>query len=194
VEGTAVISPGVRGQSSPLLRGTHPGRGAVIQTSASSRAAVEILPNILVQLDHDTGIEIVRIAITKDGNETGQAIRGRYATVRLVAGRVFVSHTWGEASSGFTVMTPHGELVTTSNSLYCLEADEHKTRLTCASGTVRFQPRDGSAAIAIRGGFLGEWPSPARTLAAETDARGQEDLQETVRVEQTLRRLLSKNP
>ena len=182
-------------QSSPLLPGAHAGGGAIIQTSAASRAALEILPNILVQLDHDTRIEIVRIEVTKDGNETGNDMRARHAAVRLSAGRAFVSHVWGEASSGFTVVTPHGELVTNSNSLYCLESDEHKTRVTCVTGTVRFQPSDGSAAMAIRGGFLAEWPSPTPgVIAAETDARAQEDLQETLDAERNLRRLISKNP
>ena len=194
-EGTTVIRPSGRGQSSPLLPGAHPGGGAIIQTSASSRAALEILPNILLQLDHDTGIEIVRIEVTKDGNETGNDMRARHAAVRLLAGRAFVSHVWGEASSGFTVVTPHGELVTNSNSLYCVESDEHKTRVTCVTGTVRFQPSDGSAAMAIRGGFLAEWPSPTPgVIAAETDARAQEDLQETLDAERNLRRLISKNP
>ena len=185
----------VRGESSPLVSGAHPGEGAVIQTSASSRAALQILPNILIQLDPDTAIEIIRIAVTKDGNETGSAMRGRYAAIRILAGRTFVSHTWGQASSGFTVMTPHGELVTSSNSLYCLEADEQKTRITCVSGTVRFQPHDGTAATAIRGGFLAEWPSPVPgPVAAETDPRGQEDLQKALEAEQKLRRLTSRNP
>ena len=122
-------------------------------------------------------------------------MRARHAAVRLLAGHAFVSHVWGEASSGFTVVTPHGELVTNSNSLYCLESDEHKTRVTCVTGTVRFQPSDGSAAMAIRAGFLAEWPSPTPgVIAAETDARAQEDLQETLDAERNLRRLISKNP
>jgi hypothetical protein len=140
-------------------------------------------------------LEIIRVSVTKDGNETGDAMRGRYATVRLFGGRMFVSQTWGEASSGFTVVTPHGELVTTSNSLYCLEADEHKTRVTCVSGIIRFRPYDATAATSVRGGFLGEWPSSRPgPIAAETDARGQEDLLEAMEVEQKLRRLISGNP
>ena len=195
VDGSAMVSEDGGRKFLPFLPGAHPGPNALIQTSANSRTAIEILPNILIQLEHDTGIEIVRIAVTKDGNETGNAMRGRSAAIKFLAGRAFVSHTWGEASSGFTVATPQGDLVTNSNSLYCLESDERRTRITCVNGTVRFQPHDASAASSIRGGFLGEWPSPTTgIIAAETDTRGQDDLQEALAVEQKLRRLISRNP
>jgi hypothetical protein len=177
----------------PITPGAHPGANALIQTSASSRVAIALLPSILLQLDHDTRLEITRISVAKDGNETGDAMRGRYATVRLLAGRMFVSHSWGQANAAFTVTTARGNLFTGSNSLFCVEADENKTRVTCATGTVVFRPRDGGAETRVWPGFFGEWPSQkSSVVAAETDARGQEDLQATMAIEQRLKGLISK--
>lgn len=195
VEGSATISMDGGQTFSPLLPGAHAGKRNLIQTSASSRVSIALLPNILLQLEPDTGLEIGRIAMTKDGNETGDAIRGRYARVKLLGGRIVASHVWGEANAEFSVASSQGELVAKSNCLFSLQSDEHATRLTCVSGTVRFRPHDGAASTTVRGGFLGEWPSPTPGLiAAETDARGQEDLQEALEVEQKLRRLMRKTP
>lgn len=159
-----------------------------------SRAAISLLPNLLVQLDGNARLEILRLAITKDGNETGGAMRGRYADVRLPTGRMIASHVWGEAMAIFTVSTSQGELVTTSNALFSIESDDRKTRVTCVSGSVGFRGREGEVATDIPPGFVGEWSGSGTSLiAAETDARAQDDLQEGLETEENLRLLSSKN-
>lgn len=187
-----MISPNARGQSVPLVPGVQPGKGEILEMTGGSRAAISLLPNLLVQLDRSARLEIVRLAITKDGNETGAAMRGRYAEVKLLAGRMFVSQVWGEAIAKSTVVTAQGEVVTTSNALFCIECDEHKTRVTCVSGFVEFQGRDAGTSTRIPPGFVGEWSaSGASLVAAESEARGQEDLQEGLEVEEKLRALSS---
>jgi hypothetical protein len=194
VNGPATISANARGQRLPLVPGARPGKGEIVEATGPSRAAVALLPNLLIQLDRDARLEIIRLAITKDGNETGAAMRGRYAEVRLLKGRMFASQVWGEAIAKFSVMTSHGEFVTTSNALFCLEAGEQKTRVTCVSGLVGFRAREGEADTQIPAGFVGEWSrSGVRLVAAETDARGQEDLQEGLEVEENLRALSGQN-
>lgn len=174
----------------PLVPGARPGKGEILETTGPGRAALALLPNLLIQLDRDARLEIIRLAITKDGNETGPAMQGRYADIRLLRGRMFASQVWGEAMAKFSVITSHGELVTTSNALFCIEVDEHKTRVTCVTGSVGFRAREGEADTQIPPGFVGEWSGVSASLvAAETDARGQEDLQEGLEVEETLRAL-----
>ena len=166
----------------------------ILETPGRSRASIALLPNLLIRLDRDGRLEILGLAITKDGNETGAAIRGRYANVKLFKGRMFASHVWGEARAKFSVMTAHGELVTTSNALFCLEASEQKTRVTCVSGSVGFRARAGEADTQIPAGFVGESSGSSLSLvAAETDGRAQEDLQEGLQVEETLRALGGEN-
>lgn len=194
VEGPAMVGPDVHGQFVPLLRGAHPGKGEIIETPGSSRAAISFLPNLLVQLEPKSRLEIIRIAITKDGNETGNAMLGRYANAKLMGGRMLASHAWGEATAKFTLITPHGELVTASNSLFWVDADEHKTRVTCVSGSVGFRPRDSDTVTRIAPGFVGEWSVlSSRVVAAASDARGQEELQEGLGVEQKLSALISQS-
>ena len=189
-----MINANAREQSVPLLPGAHPGKSDILEMTGSSRAAISLLPNLLVQLDRNARLEIQRLAITKDGNETGGAMRGRYAEVKLLTGRMFASQAWGEAIAKFTVLTAQGELVTTSNALFCVEADGQKTRVTCVSGSVEFRGRDAETSTRIPPGFVGEWSASSSSLvAAESDARGQEDLQEGLEVEERLRALSSQN-
>jgi len=191
VDGTATVSANGGLQFVTLLPDAHPGKGAIIETAASSRAALALLPNILIQLDQGTRIEIIRLALAKDGNETGSAMRGRYAEVKLFSGQIFVSHDWGEANAQFTVATPQGNLVTRSNALFCVQSDGNLTRVTCAAGGVEFLPPGaGSVATRISAGHLGEWSQAASTVvAAERDARGQADLEQALEVEEKLRAL-----
>ena len=108
VNGPATISAHARGQPVPLVPGARPGKGEIVETTGSARAAVALLPNLLIQLERDARLEIIRLAITKDGNETGAAMQGRYAEVRLLKGRMFASQVWGDAMAKFSVMTSHG--------------------------------------------------------------------------------------
>ena len=178
----------------PLTPGTHPRKGDIVESPGSSHTAIALLPNLLVQLDRNARLEIVRLAITKDGNETGAAMQGRYADVRLLRGRMLASHAWGEALAKFTVLTPQGALVTTSNALFWIESDEQKTRITCVSGSVGFRAFGADGGTRIPPGFIGEWAgSDSSIVAAETDARGQTDLQKGLEIDETLRGLRSQN-
>jgi hypothetical protein len=189
-EGAVTISMDGGQSFSPLLSDAHPGKGNLIRTSASSRVSIALLPNILLQLDPDTRLEIVRIAMTKDGNETGEAMRGRYAQVNLLSGRMIASHVWGEANAEFTIATPRGDVVAKSNCLFSLQVDEQVIRMTCASGTVDFRPGNGGAVVAVAPGFIGEWSADSsRLIPAESEARGQKDLEEALSAEQNLRTL-----
>ena len=194
VEGPAAISSNVRERFVPLVANARAGKGEILETPGSSRAAISLLPNVLVQLDRNARLEILRLALTKDGNETGASMQARYAEVKLISGRMFVSQVWGEAIAKLSVITPQGELVTTSNALFCVESDEQKTRVTCVSGSVEFQARKGEEVTPIPPGFVGEWADSGATLAAaDTDARGQADLQEGLEVEEKLRVLSNQN-
>jgi hypothetical protein len=192
VEGPALLTPSAGGQSIPLTPGTHAGKGDIVEAPGASHTAIALLPNLLVQLDRNARLEIVRLAMTKDGNETGAAMQGRYADVRLLRGRMLASHVWGEALAKFTVVTPQGELVTTSNALFWIECDEQKTRITCVTGSIGFRAIGADEGTRIPPGFIGEWAGSGSSLvAAETDTQGQDDLHEGLEIEEKLRSLSS---
>jgi ferric-dicitrate binding protein FerR (iron transport regulator) len=194
VDGSATTVANPRAKAALLAPGTHLAQRQIVETSGASRVAIALLSNLLVQLDHDARMEILRLAITKDGNETGPAMQGRYAEVKLMSGRMFVSQAWGEAIARFTITTPHGDVITASNALFCVESNGQNTRVTCVSGSVALRARDAQAATRIEPGFIWEWSaSSSSMIAAEGDARGQEELQEGLEIEQQLRDLIAQN-
>lgn len=191
VEGEATSSANVR-RTARLMAGAFVGKGEIVETTGSSSAAVALLPNVLVQLDGNARVEIVGLAIIKDGNETRAAMQARYADVKMTAGRIIVTHAWGEALARFVLTTPHGELVTSSNALFCVESDEHRTRVTCVSGSVSWRRLKAGDSERIAPGFVQEASAvDSKLFAAESDSKGQEDLQQGLEVEEQLRFLFS---
>jgi hypothetical protein len=135
-------------------------------------------------------MEILRLAVTKEGNETGTDMRARFAEIKLVNGRIMASHVWGEALAQFTVVTPHGEVATPSDALFIVESGPQNTRVICASGWVEFKPIGKGSGARIPPGSVGQWPSTGTNITpAEADPVAQEDLQQAVDVEPILRRL-----
>lgn len=190
VDGQPTLDRGSQKHPLSLTNDIHPGRGDIIETPEASRAGIALLPNLLGQLEHGARMEIIRLAVTKDGNETGNDMRGRFAQVRLGAGRLIVSHLWGEALARFGVVTPQGEATTPSNALFIVESGPAKTRIICASGWVEFQPAGAVEATRIPPGFIGQWPSAAPNITqAEADPTAQEDLHQAIETEQILRKL-----
>lgn len=134
-------------------------------------------------------MEIIRLAITKDGNETGDDMRARSAEIKLTKGRILISHSWGQARARLSLRTPDGEVTTPSNALFIVQREQQKTRVTCASGWVEFRP-GGAAATRIPPGSVGEWPSATSNVNnAEADPAAQEDLGRAIEAEQILRKL-----
>ena len=190
--GQPTIKRAGRSDTIPLTPQVSPGTGDLIQAPASSQARLCLLPNLLVQIDRAAELEIRQLTITKDGNETGNAILARSAAVRLVKGRMFVSHVWGEAMARFTVETPNGQLIVISNALFCIETEPEKTRITCASGLIDFQPKGSPTSTRISAGFVGETSGGTLNLnPADTDPLAQESLLDALQAEQKLRELAS---
>jgi hypothetical protein len=194
IEGTVEISSDGGRTFSLLGLSNHPGKGARLKTASRSRLALSPLPNSLVQLESDTSLEIVAIALTKDGNETGSDIRGRYVDLSLPTGRILGSHVWGDAIVRFAVGTPHGQVIVPSNALFWVETDAARTRITCASGSVEFQPNGASSTTRVVSGFVGESTGTNVSLTpADADSGAQDRVVEALQREQELRDLAERN-
>ena len=171
----------------------HPGKGDILQTDSNSQLSFALLPNCLLQLHPESSAQIVRISLTKDGNETGSDVLARLAEIKLQSGRLLVSHVWGEARASLTVATNNGHVSTPSNALFWVDCAEGKTRVTCATGWVEFRPSDAADSTRIPPGSIGQWPAAnANVTAAETDPRGQDDLLKATEIEKKLRDLASR--
>jgi hypothetical protein len=190
VDGT-VFAAAPSQNDSPVRAGDAAKPGTVFQTKENSHLAISLLPNSVIQAGPGTALEIGRLALTKDGNETGSSVRGRHAEMTLKAGRLIVSHAWGEAPAQLSVATPQGNAVTPSNAVFCVETDGALTRVTCATGWIEFQS-PGTRSVQIPPGSMGEWRSgSARVIPVETDPTGQETLQVTIEAEENLKTLVA---
>ena len=190
VDGQPALDHGSRGKLLPLTAASPPSRGDTIETPGTARVGLSLLPNLLVLLDRDARMEIVRLTLTKDGNETGPDMRGRFAEVKLSRGRMFVSHSQGDSSARFSLITAEGEITTSSNALFIIQSEQQKTRVTCVGGWVEFRPSGATTAVQVPPGSVGQWPAPASNLTkAEADPAAQEDLQQAIEIERELRAL-----
>lgn len=190
LEGSATIRADGGRTFSDLRTTDNPGAHAILRTAPGSRLALALLPNCLCVLDQNTALKISRLAISKDGNETGEDMRARVAETELMQGRIFVSHVWGEAQARLVVSTGNGDLSTPSNATVWIEFADGKTRVTCVSGWVEFRPSGAPASTRIPPGSVGQWPSTAAAFtAADADPRGQEDLEKGIELDRKLREL-----
>jgi hypothetical protein len=164
--------------------------GAVLRTSANSSAQIACPASTGIQLSEETELELQRLVLTKDGNETGDEVEARQLHCRLASGLIYLSHhrPWGSAE--LTIVTPYGTLTANSDCLLRLKVDDKKIRITSARGTSAFQPADGQPAREVAAGFILEWPSPdPAPMAAANDAAGQQEIAQLFAAEERLNAL-----
>lgn len=221
VEGSCAITHRETAQRGPLELRASPRAGDLLETESNGRASLAPLPNLLVDMEPSTTLAIVTLSLSKDGNETGEAMRWRIAHIQLHRGAIAVSHERRDvaAEPRLTIETQHGAAISSYDCLFKIEADETRTRLICATGYVYFRPLAGGNEVRIKPGFISEWTAAgASTAAAEKDSRSQQDIvdliqaqtrlfelrtrvrnalpdqKEALEIEQPLRGLMSKNP
>jgi len=193
LEGPASISIDDGRTFSELGTAQNPGRHAILRTSPGSQVSLALLPNCLVHLQQNSSLEIVRLALTKDGNETGDDMQARLAEAKLITGRIFVSHVWGETRARLAVSTDNGEVSTPSNAAFWIESGDGNTRVTCASGWVEFRPSGAAKSMRVPPGSIGQWPSATENItAADADPRGQDALPQAAELELRLRDLAAR--
>jgi hypothetical protein len=151
--------------------------GSILRTSVTSSAQIACPESTRIQLSEETELELDRLTLRKDGNETGDEVEARQIHCRLPTGLIYLSHQrpWGSAE--LTIVTPHGTLTANSDCLIRVRVNNKTVRITSAGGTSTFQPADGQPAREVTAGFVCEWPSsePA-PVAAANDAAGQQEI------------------
>lgn len=183
----SVTSEQRAGQSRPVDLDSKLCAGAIIRTSSASTAQIACLSNTLVQLSENTALEIDSVTLRKDGNETEDEMEARAVRCRLLNGAIHISHRGAEGVVDFIADTPQGTLRAKFNCMIRLAADRQKTRITCASGGVTFQPADGHPAFSVEAGFVFEWPSVSPTVVAAAESvAGQQEVLDALDVEQRL--------
>jgi hypothetical protein len=169
VHGQVICGWEGRNDFRPIASGAEPGRGSVLRTSNDARVNLALLPGVRVQVSGNSEIKIEELKISKDGNETADAMRNRVARLRLNRGRITIlCIRRGETASQFTINTQQATITTDSDCLFSLQSDGTKTRVTCVRGKV-YASQDDRPTAAVDAGFFQEWPSGRSTAVSIVD-------------------------
>jgi hypothetical protein len=124
-----------------LLAGEDVGRGSSIQTAASGRADLMLLPNMLLRLERNSDLEIYDLTFSVDGNETNGGVRERAATLRVRRGRLIARlEQHGYNTTSLTFNTARAEIRAKSNSLFEIAENSADTTALCIRGHVDIIP------------------------------------------------------
>lgn len=186
LEGSAAL---VRGQQHlPLASGDEVAPGDRIVTEVGSRLDLMVLPGILVELAGETEIEITRLRLVRDGNETIHAMRAREASLRLLRGTLVAAIGQSQTRSRLFAQTAAGDLTAFALRTCQIEVEGNRARVMSVRGKVDFQPNGKGIGVKIPSGYLAEFPQPPGVLkaAAASDSAIQAEVSGILQVEKRL--------
>jgi FecR protein len=189
VNGTADVRQKGDSEFHEITTASLLGVGALIRTGTGGTLKLAFLPNTLADLSETTELQIDELTLTKDGNATRNDVRSRVVRLRLLRGTMQASFNRLPGSkSDLAIITPHGELSASSDSIFFVNVDDRRTRVVCVYGmiTVRVEPTDFS----IEAGYFQEFPSgQLLPRAAEDDGQAQREVTSTIDADHALQDL-----
>lgn len=156
-----------------------------IRTSSKGEVDLILVPGALTRLLGDSELKIEQLELTKDGNETGDAIRARVAEIRLQRGQLLVEF---EGFAKFSIETSQVTVAVLPSCLFRLEVDRSRTRLTCVRGVLYATPQGGQR-VTVKGGSFYEWPSEHGEMRVTRDEKAEQDITDTLQASQELQKL-----
>jgi hypothetical protein len=166
----------------PVSPETKLGAGSTLKTSTDGEINIALIPGALAQISNNSELKIEELRLTKDGDETGDAIRERTARVELRRGGMVVLF---DGFARFTIETPQATITVLPDCLIRLDVDASRTRLTCVRGRI-YAAREQGQISPVDAGYVCEWPSDHGPLPAADDAQGQIDATATLQVAREL--------
>jgi hypothetical protein len=166
----------------PISSETRLGGDSTLRTSTDSEINIALIPGALAQISGNAELKIDELKLTKDGNETGDAIRERIARVEFRRGGMVVLF---DGFARFTIQTPQATITVLPGCLIRLDVDVRRTRLTCVRGKI-YGAREPAHIRAVDAGYVCEWPSDHGAVPAAGDAQGQIDATATLQVAREL--------
>jgi len=166
--------------------------GSTVRTLDGAWLNLALLPGAMLRLSSNSEIKIEELKISKDGNETGDAMRSRIARIRLSRGKITVLFRRSDKNaSQFAINGRQATITADSDCLFCVQSDQTTTRLTCVLGKIYASP-GAQPAIAIGAGYFQKWPSDRpETIAAADDPEAQIDVVNSLEIGDQLRELQS---
>jgi hypothetical protein len=176
LRGQIVYSSQEGGSFEPVSSETKLGAGSTLRTSANGAVNIALIPGVLTQISGNSELKIEELKLTKDGNETGDAIRERVARVEFRRGGMVVLF---DGFARFTIETPQATITVLPGCLIRADVDVRRTRLTCIRGKI-YAAQKPAQIGAVEAGYVCEWPSDHGAVPAANDAQGQIDTTATL--------------
>ncbi len=189
IDGEARCSVG--GQTALLAGDSFLPPGAKINSGKNARVDLMVLPGVLIELAGDTEIEIVRLRLERDGNESIHPMIAREAEIRLLRGSITASVGQAETDSQFLVHTSFGT-IDTGPAMSCrVRLQLESARVLCVRGEVVVSPAGTKARTAIPSGQFADLSAAgaAPRLIAAAEAATQAEVPAVLATDQRLRRL-----
>jgi hypothetical protein len=158
---------------------------SILRTSGDARLDLILVPGALAQVSGDSELKIDELKLTKDGDETGDAMRERIAQIELRRGGIVILF---EGVARFIIETRDATIRVLPSCLLRLNVDESGTRATCVRGKFYATPKNGQI-VAVDAGYFREWPSGGGAVSAAEDRRGQMDTTAALEVSRQLQEL-----
>ena len=169
----------------PVTSRTNLSAGSSLRTSSEAQINLMLVPGALAQISADSELNIEELTLTKDGNETGDAMHERIARIELRRGGIVVLF---EGAARFTIATRAATINVLPSCLLRLDVDEGGTRATCVRGKFYATPQNGQI-VAVDAGYFREWPSERGAVSTAEDRRGQTDTTATLETARELQEL-----
>ena len=192
VNGPVVFETGEQKDFRPVMPESRIDGGSLVRTFDGARLSIALLPAALVQVSSNSEIKIEELKISKDGNETSDAMRNRVARIRLNQGKITVLFSpRGERAPEFSINSGKATITADSDCLFRVQSDDTTTRVTCVQGKV-YASIGAQPPIAIVAGYFQQWP-PTRgePIAAADDGTAQIDIMDSLEIGNQLRGLRS---
>src|SRR5229473_4437694 len=136
----------------PIDLQTKLGPGSTLKTSSDGQLNLTLIPGALARISGDSELRIEELKLTKDGNETGDAMRERTARVELRRGAMIVLF---EGFARFMIETNQCTITVLPSCLFRLDVDGSRTRLTCVRGKI-YATRKPAQISAVEAGYVCE--------------------------------------
>lgn len=169
--------------------------GAKISSGPNARVDLMVLPGVLMELAADTEIEILRLRLERDGDESIHPMIAREAEVRLLRGSITASVGQAATDSQLLVHTSFG-IVDTGQQMICrVGVGVDSERILCLRGQLIVSPTGAKAEMAIPKGHFADLPAAGAKprLIADAGAEVQAEARAVLEVEKRLHRLLMEN-
>ena len=186
VQGEAGFAPEGSTAFQPTRAGDYLRAGSIVHTAKGAQLYLMLIPGALAQVSADSELKIEELALQKDGNETGDAVRERVARIELRRGGIVVLF---EGAARFTIAAREVTINVLPSCLLRLDIDEKRTRATCVRGRFYATPSNGQV-VAVDSGYFREWPAEGgAAVSAAEDERGRRDIMATLEAARKLQEL-----